>query len=191
MVALTGSSAFADDDSLLRGGGRRHRQYRVQRFSIVRGAQLVDDRRLAQQPGDAGQCLEVIGAGAFGRQQKKDQIDRLAVERLEIDRPVEPREQSEQAAEVRHLAVRNGDAVADGRGAELFALHQDLENGLLALAGQHGGARRKLVQRLLLVVDLERRQDRVRCNEIVERHESDLKAKVTWKLTWKLTWKRK
>jgi hypothetical protein len=34
---------------------------------------------------------------------------------------------------------------------------------------------------LLLIVDLERRQDRVRCNEIGERHESDLKAKVTWK----------
>ena len=70
----------------------------------------------------------------------------------------------------------NGDAVADGRGAELLALHQDLENGLLALAGQHGGARRKLVQRLFLIVDLERRQDRVRCNEIGERHESDLEC---------------
>ena len=40
---------------------------------------------------------------------------------------------------------------------------------------EHGGARRKLVQRLLLIVDLERGQDRVRCNEIGERHESDLK----------------
>src|SRR5580700_11829709 len=123
----------------------------------------------------------MIGAGAFGREQEKDQVDRLAVERLEIDRSVEPREQSEQAAEVRHLAVGNGDAVADGRGAELFALHQDLENGLLVLAAEQGGARRELVQRLLLIVDLERGQDRVRCNEIGERHESDLKAKVTWK----------
>ncbi len=141
----------------------------------------MGDRGLAKEPRDAGQRFEVIGAGAFGRQQEKDQIDRLAVERLEIDRPVEPREQSEQAGQVRHLAVGNGDAVADGRGAELFALHQDLENGLLTLAGEHGGARRKLMQRLFLVVDLERGQDRVRCNEIVERHESDLKAKVTWK----------
>ena len=52
---------------------------------------------------------------------------------------------------------------------------------LLVLAAEHGSARRKLVQRLLLVIDLERRQDRVRCNEIDERHEGDLKAKVTWK----------
>jgi hypothetical protein len=141
----------------------------------------VGDRRLAQQPRDAGQRFEVIGAGAFGRQQEKDQIDRLAVERLEIDRPIEPREQSEQPAEIRHLAVGNGDAVADSRGAELFALHQDLENGLLALAGEHRGTRRELVQRLLLIVDLEGGQDRVRCDEIGERHESDLKAKVTWK----------
>ena len=31
----------------------------------------MDDRRLAQQPRDAGQRFEVIGAGAFGRQQEK------------------------------------------------------------------------------------------------------------------------
>ena len=35
------------------------------------------------------QRLEVIGAGAFGREQQEHQIDRLVVQRLEIDRRVE------------------------------------------------------------------------------------------------------
>ena len=43
----------------------------------------------------ARQRLEMVGAGAFGRQQQEDQVDRLAVECLEIDRPLQPRKQAE------------------------------------------------------------------------------------------------
>jgi hypothetical protein len=45
----------------------------------------------------------------------------------------------------------------------------------LVLAGQHSGARGNLLQRLLLVVDFERRKDRVRGDQINERHRWDLK----------------
>ena len=62
----------------------------------MRGAQFVRDGGIAQEPRDARQRLEVIGAGAFRREQQKDQIDRLIVERLEIDRPLEPGEQTKQ-----------------------------------------------------------------------------------------------
>ena len=58
----------------------------------------MGDRGIAQQPRDARQRFEMIGAGAFGREQQKNEIDRLVVERLEIDRAVEPREQPEQPA---------------------------------------------------------------------------------------------
>ena len=117
----------------------------------------------------------MIGAGAFRRQQQENQIDRLIVERLEIDRPVEPGEQSEQPGQSGHLAVRNGDAVADRGRAELFALHQDVENRPLVLSAEHGRARGKLLQHLLLAVDLERRENRVWRDQIVERHEWNLR----------------
>jgi hypothetical protein len=51
---------------------------------------------IAQQPRDARQRLQMIGAGAFRRQQQEHQIDRLAVHRLEIDRALEAGEQAEQ-----------------------------------------------------------------------------------------------
>ena len=112
----------------------------------------------------------MVGAGAFRRQQHEDQIHRLAVERLEIDRPIEPCEQPEQLVEPDELAVRNGDPVADSGRAQLLALQQGLENAALALPGQLRGLRGKLLDRLLLAVDLQRRKDCVRRDEIVERH---------------------
>src|SRR5580704_6527846 len=99
----------------------------------------------------------MIGAGTFRRQQQEDKIDRLAVERLEIDRPIEPREQTKQPFEIRHLAVRNGNAIANRSRAKLLALAQDFEDGAFVLPAEHGGARRELLQQLLLAVDLERR----------------------------------
>ena len=53
--------------------------------------------RVAQQSRNPRQRLEVIGTRAFRRQQQKNQIDRLAAERLEIDRAIETCEQSDRA----------------------------------------------------------------------------------------------
>jgi hypothetical protein len=53
----------------------------------------------------------MIGAGGLRRKQQKHQIDRLAVERLKINRSFESCKQSEQLAELRQLAVRNGIAI--------------------------------------------------------------------------------
>jgi hypothetical protein len=113
----------------------------------------------------------MIGAGTLRGQQQKNEIDGLAVESLEIHRPVKPRERSEQPSEIGHLAVGNGDAITDRGRAELLALHEDFEDRALALPGQHRGARGKLVQHLLFVVDLKCRKDRVRGDQIGERHE--------------------
>ena len=82
---------------MLRGAGGRHRQDGVERVGIVRIAKLARDLGIAEQARDARQRLEMIGAGAFRREQQKNQIDRLAVERLEIDRTLQPREQAEHA----------------------------------------------------------------------------------------------
>src|ERR1044071_1974984 len=104
----------------------------------------------------------MIGAGALRREQQEDQIHRLAIERLEIDRPLEPRKQAEHVAELLQLAVRNGDAVADAARGELLTLQQDFENSLLVLPGKLRSLGGNLLQRLLLPVDLHSRDDRVR-----------------------------
>jgi len=66
--------------------------------------------------------LQVIGAGRSGRQQQKDQIDWLAVDRLEIERLLEPCEEGHRALQPRDAAMRHGGAVADAGAAELLAL---------------------------------------------------------------------
>src|SRR5499433_1449222 len=112
----------------------------------------------------------MVGAGGFRREQQKHEINRLTVERLELHGPFEARKQSEQLVELRQLAVRNGDAVTDAGRTELLALLQNLENRSLALAAELGGLGGQLLQRLLLAVDLERRNDGVRRDEIGEKH---------------------
>ena len=112
----------------------------------------------------------MIGAGALRRQQQENEIDRLAVERLEIDPAGQAGKQAEQLVELRQLAVRDRDAVADAGLAELLPLQQTLEKAALVLPGQLGCAGGKLLQRLLLAIDLERRHDGIGRDEIGERH---------------------
>ena len=119
----------------------------------------MGDFGVAQEASDACQRLQMIGAGAFGREQQKNQIDRLTVERLEIDRPVEPREQPEQPLQLGELAMRDGDTVADAGRAELLALHENLEDRALVLTGQLRGLGGELLQGLLLAVNPQRRND--------------------------------
>ena len=47
---------------------------------IVGSAKLRCRFVVAQDAGDAGQCLQVIGTGAFRRKQQEHHVDRLAVE---------------------------------------------------------------------------------------------------------------
>ena len=112
----------------------------------------------------------MIGARAFGSEQQENQIDRLAVERFEIHRPLQPREQAEHIGELGELAVRNGDAVADAGGAELFTLQQNFQNRTLALTRELGRTRGEFLDRLLFAVDHERRNNCRRRDEIGERH---------------------
>jgi hypothetical protein len=49
-------------------------------------------------------------------------------------------------------------------------LHQDLENGAFVLAGKFRGLGGEFLQRLLLAIDLQRRNDRIGRHETGERH---------------------
>jgi len=53
---------------------------------------------------------------------------------------------------------------------ELFPLQQHLENRPLVLTGERSRTRGKILQRLLLAADLQRRHDRLGCDEISDRH---------------------
>src|ERR1044072_497913 len=180
MSWIAGSSPTTTPES--RGFRRPQRQDRVKRVGIARLAQPRHHLGLAQEPRDAGERLQVIGARAFRGEQQANQIDRLAVERLEIDPALEAGEQADQLLELRQLAVRNRNAVADPGAAELLALRQRLEDQPVALSGQLRGARGELLDRLLLAVHFERRNDRVRRDEIGERHcnRSGMKGYGCW-----------
>ncbi len=84
-----------------------------------------------------------------GGQQQEDQIDRLFVDRVEVDGLFQPREHPIQTCKAGQLAVRDGDAIADAGGAQLLAFDQDVEDGALGQAGNLGGAACQFLQRLL------------------------------------------
>ena len=112
----------------------------------------------------------MIGTGGLEGEQQKNEIDRLVIERLEIDCPLEASEQSYQPAKPGHLAMRDRHAISHGRRAELLTLKQNLQNCLLALVGELRGMRGKFLDRLLLAIDFEGRDDCVRRDEVGERH---------------------
>ena len=70
----------------------------------------------------------MIGAGAFRREQQEHDIDRLAVDRVEIDRLGKPREDADDALQPGELAVGNGDALAEPGRAQPLALQQHVED---------------------------------------------------------------
>ena len=85
-----------------------------------------------------------------------------AVRGLEIDRPLEPGEDAENALALGELAVRNGDAVADAGRAEPLALQDRIEDLARRQARDQRRALAHLLQRLLLAVHSQSGQDGVR-----------------------------
>ena len=119
---------------------------------------------------NACQRLEVISARCFRREQQEDEVNRLVVERFEIDRARQPCEEPKESAEFRKLAMWNGHATTDAGRAELFALKQDFQNFFFALSRQLSCARGQFLDRLLLAVNLQPCNDGVRRDEISKRH---------------------
>src|SRR4029079_5810500 len=112
----------------------------------------------------------MISARRFRREQQKDEIDRLVVERFEIDGALQSSEQTKESAQFRKLTVRDRHATTDAGRAELFALKQDFQNFLFALPSQLGRARSQFLYRLLLAANLQPCDDGVRRDKISKRH---------------------
>ena len=66
----------------------------------------------------------MVGARIERREQHEEQIDRQAIDRIEVDRPRELEEQAAHAAEIGHLGVRQGDAAAEAGRSQPFAFEQ-------------------------------------------------------------------
>ncbi len=114
----------------------------------MRGADALQNSRLPQQTGDAGEGLEVIGSGFFRREQQKQDIDGLAVEGVEIDGFFKPRRRAEQMRQTGNLAMGNGDAIADGGRPKSFALQKRIEYDIAHEAGSRCGEGAQLFDRL-------------------------------------------
>ena len=121
---------------------------------------------LAQHAGDTGERLEVVGARALGRQQKKQHVDGFAVQRLEIDRLLQPCEQPEEPLQLRQLAMRDRDTLADPGRAEPLALKERVKDLPLVPPDQTRRVSSQIVQRLLLGLCPEGGRDRLRTEKV-------------------------
>jgi hypothetical protein len=107
---------------------RRTRQDRVNIGRIGREAEPLRRGGITKHAGDAGQSLKMVGAGAFWRKQQKDQVDGLVVQRIEVHRPGQSRENTGELVQRLQLAVRDRDAVTDAGRAQPLALQDGVED---------------------------------------------------------------
>src|SRR5574337_657693 len=146
--------------------GRRHGEQRVKRRGLARCAQLRRRRRVAQEPRAHGQGFQMVGAGRFGRDQQEDEVHRQPVGRIEVDRPVETGEHAENLLTLGELSVRNGDPVADASRTQALPLQDRVEDLARRQTRDVRGALAQFLQRLLLAIDAQRRDDRVRLDQL-------------------------
>src|SRR5262245_12436166 len=108
----------------------------------------------------------MIGTGALRREQQEHNIDRRAVDRIEINRFGKPSANAGDALQPGELAVRYRDALAEPSRSKALALEQRVEDIALLQAGEPRRARRQFLKKLLLGFDLERSNYRFGADEI-------------------------
>jgi hypothetical protein len=114
--------------------------------------------------------MTMLGACIDRRQQHGDEIDRHVVDSAEIDWLHKLSKDADHMIQSFDLAMGNGDAVADPRGAQPLALQHHVENLAGGNTGKRAGALGEFLQRLLLGADPERRDDGFRRDQIGQRH---------------------
>jgi hypothetical protein len=112
----------------------------------------------------------VVGTRAFRRQQHEHEVDGLLVDGVVIDRAFEAREHADDLLDVRKAAVGNGDPLPHAGGTEALALGQRFKDLAFGDTGQLCRACREFLEKLLLAVNLQRRDDRIRRKHISDVH---------------------
>ena len=76
------------------------RQNPIDRATVLLLPQPTLQAGITQHAGDPGERLQAIGVGRVRSEEQEDQVARLIVESLEVDRLNEPGEQADQALEL-------------------------------------------------------------------------------------------
>ncbi len=97
-----------------------------------------------QVPRDVLQGPEVVAGLVRRRDQQEEDVDRLAVERREVDALARERDGADEPVDGRVPGVRDGDALADAGRAELLAAEDGADDALEVLVGRAGRPRWRL-----------------------------------------------
>src|ERR1700686_3391587 len=127
-------------------------QYAIDVHVVARATKRGRDRRIPQLAGDTRQRAELLlAAGAFRKQQQKNDIDRFPVNGVVIDRLLEASEQAERSLGLLKSRMRYGHAAADAGGSERLALEQCSDDGVARQVEFRSGIARELRQQFFLV----------------------------------------
>ena len=110
------------------------------------GAQGWQGGRIAQGAADAGQRLQMFGAGRFRRQQQHQRIDKFAVHSAPVDRLRQPGNNRHTRRQARQPCVRDRRAAAKAGRAQRFARAQpfvDQQGGMAQHIGRVPGQRQQ------------------------------------------------
>src|SRR5690606_29231598 len=127
--------------------------------------------RLAQQARDACECLEVISARMFGREQQEDQVHRLVVQRFELDGFIQASEQAHDLLQAFEFYVWDSDSSAEAGRAKAFPLQEGVEEIPCLKRCELGSALAQLLKRLLLALRLQGRNDAIRRQQVPKIHD--------------------
>ena len=120
-----------------------------------RACSLAQFRRefyVSHVPRDGGERGEVLALGRRRNQEEKNEIHGFSIDRVEMDRPLEPREHTEETIESFDTGVRQGKPFAKSGGTEFLAGPQGSEDCLPIEVERRRGPRGEIEEQLLLVV---------------------------------------
>src|ERR1700759_4876185 len=86
-----------------------------------------------------------------GQQEENDEVDRPAIDRVEVDRLIEPDEQAEWLFHQLQAGVGNGGTVAHAGRAEVFALEKRSDDGRFIEAETSRRPLRQFMEKLAAV----------------------------------------
>src|SRR5258708_4501326 len=112
----------------------------------------------------------MVRSGAFRREQKKHEVDRLVVDGAVVYGRVQSCEQPVDALQVRKPAMRNCHPLADAGRTQTLALDERLQYATFRKPRQHSRAPGKLLEELLLALDLQRGNNTIRREQICDVH---------------------
>jgi hypothetical protein len=103
-------------------------------------------------------------------QEEKNKIHGLGIDRVEMDRPVQPHEHAEKAVEPFDTSMRERETIAQSGGPQLLAGLQSIADSLRVEVQQGGRAPSEILEQLLLVARTAGVNHPVRFDKVGEIH---------------------